>query len=110
MPTAATEAVAPQPIRSPLLTVLLAWLIPGAGHLLLGRRGRGAILFAAVLIPFAIGLAMHGPLFQIDNANGDVLSRLIQYGGFIGDLAAGAVYFVAVAMGYAAPDAAGHNA
>lgn len=67
-------------------------------------------MFAAVLLPFAAGLAMHGPLFQLSNGTGDVLSRLIQYGGFIGDVAAGLVYFLAVAMGYAAPDAAGHNA
>lgn len=108
MPSSTTSAVAPSPLRSPFLIVLLGWLVPGAGHLLLGRRGRGMIVFATVLFTFAIGLAMHGPMFQITNT-GDVLSRLIQYGGFIGDLAAGLIYLVAVWSGYSAPDLAGHQ-
>ncbi len=40
---------------------------------------------------------------------GDVLSRLIQYGGFIGDLAAGLPYLLARWLGYFPPDVAGHN-
>lgn len=109
MPTATVPAAAAAPLRPPFVTVLLAWLVPGAGHFLLGRRGRGAILASAVLVTFAIGLAMHGPMFQLPNG-GDVLSRLIQYGGFIGDLASGAVYFIAMLCGYDAPDIATHNA
>lgn len=94
-------------VRSPFFTVLLAWLIPGSGHFLLGRRGRGAIIFASVLVSFALGLLMRGPLFQ--PGGGDVLSRLIQFGGFIGDLAAGILYFLAVWLGYSPPDVAGHT-
>jgi hypothetical protein len=76
---------------------------------MLGRRGRGAIIFATVLLTFAIGLAMRGPMFQITHT-GDVLSRLIQYGGFIGDLASGLIYLITVWSGYSAPDVAGHQA
>ncbi|MBV9268022.1 MAG: hypothetical protein JO061_17775 [Acidobacteriaceae bacterium] len=52
---------------------------------------------------------MRGPLFQV-TGTGDVLSRLIQYGGMIGDMAAGLLYFIAVWMGYAPIDRAGHTA
>ncbi|MGA8028898.1 MAG: DUF6677 family protein [Bryobacteraceae bacterium] len=109
MPPISAAAGGSAPVRSPVLTVVLAWLIPGSGHLLLGRRWRGAIVFAAVLASFAIGLLMRGPMFQPGGA-GDLLSRAIQYGGFLGDVAAGLLYFVAVWLGYAAPDQPGHAA
>ena len=96
------------PARSPLFTIILAWLIPGAGHFLLGRRARGAILCATVIAAFATGLLMRGPMFQL-SASGDILSRLIQYGGFVGDLATGVLYFISVWLGYAPPDQAGHT-
>ncbi len=110
MPAATTESVSTAPpLRSPWITVLLAWLVPGAGHLLLGRRIRGAIIFVTVLLCFGLGLLQHGPFFEVTGA-GDVLSRLIQWGGHIGDMASGLFYFVAVWMGYAPPDRAGHTA
>ncbi len=109
MPPVASEAVTVPPLRSPWLTVILAWLVPGAGHLLLNRRGRGAIIFATVLLSFVIGVLMRGPLFDT-GAAGDVLSRLIQWGGHLGDTASGLLYFVAVWSGYGPPDRAGHTA
>lgn len=109
MPATSVTASSSAPVRSPLLTVVLAWLIPGSGHLLLHRRGRGVVIFATVLSAFAIGLLMRGPMFQ-PGGTGDLLSRAIQYGGFLGDLATGLLYFVAVWLGYAPPDQAGHTA
>jgi hypothetical protein len=41
---------------------LFAWLFPGAGHLYLGRRGRGAALLAAVLSLFVLGVWMDARL------------------------------------------------
>ena len=42
-----------------------AWLIPGLGHILLGRWVRGLIFAAAVLAMFIMGLAMHGKLYDL---------------------------------------------
>ena len=109
MPATTTGAATSAPIRSPFLTVALAWVVPGAGHLWLQRRGRGIIIFATVLLAFVIGVLMRGPLFHPGGA-GDVLSRLIELGGFIANLASGLMYFVAVWSGYAPPDQASHNA
>src|SRR5262249_25603142 len=103
-------AAAAAPTRFPFLTIAIAWLIPGGGHFLLGRRGRAAIIFCSVLLAFLIGVMMRGPLFQLSGASGDVLSRLIQIGGFIGNLAAGIFYFAAVLLGYGPPDQASHTA
>jgi formate hydrogenlyase subunit 3/multisubunit Na+/H+ antiporter MnhD subunit len=109
MPVISSGASTRAPIRSPFLTLGLAWLVPGLGHFLLGRRVRAAIIFVTVLIAFVTGIMMRGPLFQPGGA-GDVLSRVIQLGGFIGDLSTGLLYFVAVWFGYAPPDQASHNA
>ena len=96
------------PLRSPILTTVLAWLIPGAGHFYLGRRGRGLVVFACVVMSFVVGLLMHGPMFQV-GPGGDLLSRLIQYGGFLGDVSAGLPYFLSVWFGYSQPDQASHT-
>jgi hypothetical protein len=108
MPANAVTAPPIAPLRSPILLIPLAWFIPGGGHFLLGRKGRGAIVFGTVLATFLIGVAMRGPLFHpIDN--GDVLSRLIQFGGYLGDMASGLFYFAASLMGYGPPDVAGYS-
>src|SRR5689334_1886531 len=109
MPAVSATAKSSAPTRSPILVVISSWLIPGSGHFLLGRRNRAAIVFATVVIAFAIGLLMRGPMFQV-TSTGDLLSRFIQYGGFIADLATGLLYFVSVWLGYAPADTAGHTA
>ena len=40
---------------------------------------------------------------------GDLLSSVIQLGGFIGDLASGVLYLLTVWLGYSQPDVAGHS-
>jgi len=39
-----------------LLTGLLAWLIPGAGHYLMGEKRRSAIIFVTIALTFCIGI------------------------------------------------------
>lgn len=86
--------------------VLLAWLVPGGGHFLLKRPARGAILGGSVIIVFLLGLMMRGTLFQPEG--GDLLTMVIYYGGFIGDLLAGILYVLTVWLGYSQPDMPGH--
>jgi len=94
------------PVKTSSMAVLAGWLIPGAGHLLLRRTGRGILIFVSVLVMFLLGLMMRGPLFQPQG--GDLLTTIIYYGGFICHIATGAPYFLAVALGYNQPDVAGH--
>lgn len=107
MPVISSTASSPPRTGSPYLITLFAWLVPGAGHFWLGKKGRGAIIFVTVLLSFVLGLLMRGPLFHPGGA--DLLSRLIQFGGFIGDVASGLLYFIAVWLGYSQPDVAGHT-
>jgi len=46
-----------------VLTCVVGWLIPGAGHLMLGKKKRALLFFSAVLLLFALGLYQNGALF-----------------------------------------------
>ena len=85
--------------------VALGWLVPGGGHFLLKRRGRGLLLLLSITSMFVFGLMMRGAMFQPQS--GDPLTTLINYGGFIGDLASGVLYLLTVWLGYSQPDVAG---
>jgi hypothetical protein len=70
----------------------IAWLIPGAGHLIQKKWIRGGLLFVSIVTLFLLGLAMQGRIYKANG--GDILDIL----GFIGDLGAGALYIVTLAM------------
>jgi hypothetical protein len=75
--------------------MLLAYLVPGAGHLYLGRRMRAITFFLIVVILFAIGVAIDGDLYMINHANGSVLRMLAA----LGSLGSGVIYWIATWMG-----------
>ena len=85
--------------------VALGWLIPGGGHLLLKRTGRGVLLGVAITGMFVCGLLMRGAMFQPQS--GDLLTTLINTGGFIGDVCSGILYLLTSWLGYTQPDIAG---
>src|SRR5215467_13197173 len=86
--------------------VAVGWLVPGGGHFLLKRPGRGALLMLSVTAMFICGLMMQGAMFHPQS--GDLLTTLINTGGFIGNLCAGLLYLLSVWFGYDQPDVAGH--
>jgi hypothetical protein len=71
---------------------IVGWLIPGGGHFLLKRYGRGILLLVSVVAMFLIGLGMQGRIYKPNG--GDILDIL----GFVGDVGAGALYFLARIM------------
>jgi hypothetical protein len=89
-----------------LPAVLLGWLIPGGGHFLLRRRGRAWMISLSVILMFLFGLFMRGAFFTPQT--GDLLTTLINVGGFVGNLCTGLLYFLATWLGYDQPDLAGH--
>jgi hypothetical protein len=70
----------------------VGWLIPGAGHIIQKRWIRGVLLFVSIVTLFLLGLAMQGRIYKANG--GDILEIL----GFVGDLGAGALYIVTMAM------------
>ncbi|HXA64839.1 MAG TPA: DUF6677 family protein [Bryobacteraceae bacterium] len=93
-------------VRAWAPVVALGWLIPGGGHFLLKRKGRGTLLLVSVLSMFLLGLMMRGMMFQPQT--GDILTTIIYVGGFVGDLASGLLYLLATWLGYSQIDMAGH--
>ena len=75
------------------LPLIVGWLVPGAGHFLLRKWGRGALLAASIVGMFSIGLAMQG---QIYTGAHDILEIL----GMAGDLGTGLLYVVGRLMGW----------
>jgi hypothetical protein len=93
------------PLKAWVPAVALGWLIPGGGHILLKRPGRGLLLMAAITGMFVSGLAMRGAMFQPQS--GDLLTFLINTGGFVGDVASGILYLLTSWFNYAQTDMAG---
>ena len=77
------------------LPLIAGWLVPGAGHFLLRKWGRGALLAAAILGMFVLGIAMQGKLY---GGAHDILDVL----GLIGDLGNGLLYIVSRVLGLGA--------
>lgn len=81
-------------LRLPLpVLVALAWLIPGLGHFLLGRRLRAAVFFVVIVVAFVVGLVLQGEL--ILPTAGDPISYLAA----IASIGNGTLFFVAKSLG-----------
>jgi hypothetical protein len=93
------------PIGKWILPVLVGWIVPGGGHFMLKKTGRAILLFASVTLMFLFGMFMRGMMFTPEK--GDALTTVINYGGFLCDVANGVLYFAAAMFGYAQPDAPG---
>ena len=77
------------------MPLIAGWLVPGAGHFLLRKWYRGALLAVSILGMFALGIAMQGKLYSSAK---DILDLL----GLAGDLGNGLVYFASRALGLGA--------
>jgi hypothetical protein len=69
------------------LPLIAGWLVPGGGHFLLRKWGRGAVLAVAILGMFVLGLTMQGKVYA--NAH-NILEILCM----AGDLCNGLPYFI----------------
>ncbi len=72
---------------------LLGWLIPGGGHLWLGRTAKGLVFLVVLPLMFVIGLALEGRLFPFTPAEPLVALAAIA------NVGSGLPYFIAQALG-----------
>jgi hypothetical protein len=69
MTTKSTAAAPTRAAAEPGMLVLLcvaSWLVPGAGHLWMGRRQKGIVFLLALPAMFVIGLLLHGRVFPFE--------------------------------------------
>src|SRR2546425_5699842 len=91
----AARAEVSQPITNMSVIVpAVAWLIPGAGHLIQKRWIRGVLLMVSIVTMFVLWLFMDGRVYRLNG--GDIFDIL----GFIGDVGAGGVFILYPAMGF----------
>ena len=81
---------------NPLLFCGLGLLLPGVGHMALGRRGTGAVFLVSIGLLFVFGIHMEGELFPFEAA-----APLTLLAG-VAEMGAGAFYLVARVMGLGA--------
>ncbi len=86
---AAVAKPAPQTNSMTMVAPVVAWLVPGLGHIIQKRYIRGLLLMASILTMFFVGLGMQGKVYAFNT--GDLLDIL----GFVGDIGVGALYFIA---------------
>jgi Family of unknown function (DUF6677) len=77
---------------------LAAWLIPGLGHLLVGRKWRALILFVCIVGMFLLGVAMQGQYFSLGSPS--YLHTL----GYLAELSVGVPMRAATFFGYGGGD------
>jgi hypothetical protein len=80
------------------LAVLLAWIVPGGGHIYLGRRSRGLAFLAIFVACVWIGCSLRGQLYTVDALQG---FQPLQVLATLDALAMGATYFLlSIGVGY----------
>jgi hypothetical protein len=89
----ANKSAASKVSRLGYMALIAGWLVPGAGHLMLRRWGRGVLVLASITCMFVLGIMMGARLYAPNTA--DLLDML----GFLGDLGAGLLYLVSHALG-----------
>ena len=92
-------------LQKTVIAIIAAWILPGLGHILLGRVRRGVLFASLLLFSFGIGLAHEGRLALRDERQPfltslqivanlgigpvDLLARFYVYGGAIYGLPSG---------------------
>jgi hypothetical protein len=72
-----------------IAALVVGWIVPGAGHLIVRRWVRGVLIMICVCTMFFLGLGMQGKVY--DTGFNDLIDVL----SFVGDLCTGGLYMLA---------------
>lgn len=81
-------------IRS-IISMVLAFLVPGAGHFFLGKPARAAAFFVIVVVTFMVGPIVDGSLYTLAESQRSLLNILAT----IGSMGSGLLYFIGKSLG-----------
>ena len=79
--------------HSPAMVCTLAWLLPGAGHLWLGRRQKGTVFLLALPLMYLAGLWAEGQVLTFQ------LSQPLVALAALADLGIGLIYVIVRVLG-----------
>ena len=91
-PAALTPQKSETPVKPLWLIYLVGWLVPGGGHLWLGRWSKGLVFVVMLPAMFVIGLALEGRLFPFEPSEPLVALAAIA------NVGSGLPYFIARAL------------
>ena len=92
----AKEETQERPATAGIPVAVSAWLVPGLGHLMLGRTRRAVTFFLIVTGLFVLGLALRGELFPLET------SEPLTFLAGLAEIGSGLPFFVAKLLGLGA--------
>jgi hypothetical protein len=85
----ATVELEPMTMAATLAICAGGLVVPGLAHVIIGKWVRGLIFAACVLVMFALGLAMHGKLYNLE------FDEPLHVFAFIANVGTGIPYWIA---------------
>jgi hypothetical protein len=89
----AKEEAQERPTGAGVPVAVSAWLVPGLGHLMLGRTRRALTYFVIVATMFALGLYLRGELFPLNT------SEPLTFLAGVAEIGVGLPFFAAKLLG-----------
>lgn len=85
----------------PILVCLIGWAVPGGGHIMQQKWGRGLLLLGGILTMFILGLYMDGRLvsFKGEPAVPDAFGAMFSLLQAFAEASVGVAYFIAKQIG-----------
>ncbi|HLG17094.1 MAG TPA: DUF6677 family protein [Blastocatellia bacterium] len=100
-PDLSLDSPRPFPVAIRAAAVVLSWLVPGAGHLVLGKYRRAVLFLTLIGGSFVFGLILNGRLFWpvVAEPDSKLHFDLLSLLWFFAQIGSGLCYLVSYALG-----------